>query len=244
MLRLPDPSFAIHKLWLSRLLTAFADERELSAQLYFKGGTSAAFRGLLDRFSVDLDFDLSAKSDLHQVQEKMEQIFLELGLTIKDQSSQVPQYFLKYPAAEGQRNTLKIDVLFPAPLANQYETLRIKEIDRVWQCQTIETMFANKLVAVIDRYEKTKSIAGRDIYDIHHWLLKGYHFNEAVIEERRLVSAKIYLKQLLEFIDAKVTETIINQDINMLIPAPEFQKIRKVLKTETLMLLKDRLNFI
>ena len=57
----------------------------------------------------------------------------------------------------------------PPPKSNVYETVRLVEIDRIATCQTIETMFANKLVALIERREKTGSIAGRDLYDVHHF---------------------------------------------------------------------------
>lgn len=45
-------------------------------------------------------------------------------------------------------------------------------------------MMANKLVAVIDRYVHREAIAGRDLYDIHHFFMKGYRYNEDVICER------------------------------------------------------------
>ena len=45
-------------------------------------------------------------------------------------------------------------------------------------------MMANKLVAVIDRYAHREAIAGRDLYDIHHFFMKGYRYNEDVICER------------------------------------------------------------
>lgn len=241
MLRLPNPGYSLHKAWLCRILTAFADNECLSQKLYFKGGTCAAFQDLLNRFSVDLDFDLLESKDVAEVKKCMENIFEELGLEIKDQSGKVPQYFLKYNAPDGERNNLKIDVLCPPPKSNTYETVRIKEIDRVWRCQTIETMFANKLVAVIDRYEKTKSIAGRDIYDIHFWLINKYSLNEAIIYERRGQPLREYLPGLIAFIEKHVTETLLSQDINMLLPQTDFKQIRKTLKPETIMLLRDLL---
>ncbi|HIP71371.1 MAG TPA: hypothetical protein EYH05_08260, partial [Anaerolineae bacterium] len=49
---------AKHRIQLTRLLTEILDDPYLAASLYFKGGTCAAMLGYLDRFSVDLDFDL------------------------------------------------------------------------------------------------------------------------------------------------------------------------------------------
>ncbi|MCD6398135.1 MAG: nucleotidyl transferase AbiEii/AbiGii toxin family protein [Spirochaetaceae bacterium] len=176
---LPDRKDAIHKAWLYRLLAAICDDTMLASVLFFKGGTCAAMLGRLDRFSVDLDFDYTGSIDeLKTTGIRMEKIFDNLGLTIKTQSARVPQYILKYPNNRlNERNTLKIDVVMPPPSSNKYEKVRIDEIDRILTCQTTGSMFANKLVAPIDRYEKSGGIAGRDIYDINHFFLMDIFLN-------------------------------------------------------------------
>ena len=239
---LPKPKDASHRAWLLRLLAEIYDDAYLSKKLMFKGGTCAALRGQLDRFSVDLDFDCNAEeTELAEVRKKMETIFDKLGLEIKDKSKNVPQYFLRYESQARQRNTIKIDVTMPPVKANEYEKVRIGEIDKIVKCQTIETMFANKLVALIERWEKNKSIAGRDVYDIHHFFLQGFCYSPEVIEERRKTTVEKFLKQLVDFVEKHVTETIIDQDLNTLLEFGQFQKIRKILKRETLMFLKDEL---
>lgn len=249
MMILPNPKDAIHKAWLYRLLSAISDQSLLANTLNFKGGTCAAMLGWLDRFSVDLDFDFVGQAkDLAEIKKTLEKLFVKLGLEIKDHSQKVPQYFLRYPSKTDTRNTIKVDVLIEPPKANKYQSCRLVDIDRVLACQTIETMFANKLVAVIDRWEKNKSIAGRDLYDIHHWFLQGFDYNVEVINERRAGHYKdcdnlvvAFFQELINFIETKITETIINQDLNFLLPPAEFQKIRKILKPEVLRLLKDEI---
>ena len=241
---LPNPKDAIHKAWLYRLLSAIYDNSILASSLYFKGGTCAAMREFLDRFSIDLDFDyIVEKKDLSKIKSNLEIIFSDLGLIIKDSSKNVPQYFLKYPATkESKRNTVKIDVTMPSLKSNQYEPVRLLDIDRIVFCQTIETMFANKLVALIDRWEKNNSIAGRDLYDIHYFFLSGHRYNkDVIIERRKNKDLKFFFQELINFIQKEITETIINQDINMLLPPQKFQKIRKILKQETLMFLNDEI---
>ena len=240
---LPDPKDAIHKAWLYRTLSLIADNTFLFSRLAFKGGTCAAMLGFLDRFSIDLDFDYFGKKyEINETRQKLEEIFKKLDLEIKDKSKIVPQYFLKYSAKTSKRNTLKIDITYPPPKKNNYQTMRFSEIDRVLQCQTIETMFSNKLVALIERYEKHNSIAGRDIYDIHHFFLNGYRYNIDIIKERRKEKTiKEFFKNLIEFVDKRVTNTIINQDLNMLLSKHTFQKLRKVLKNEVIMFLNDEL---
>ena len=172
---LPNAKDAIHKAWLYRLLAEIYDDPLLANSLYFKGGTCAAMLGYLDRFSVDLDFDFVGEvSDVKEIKKQLEKVFQKLDLEIKDQRKNVPQYFLKYPTRENERNTIKLNVSFPPIKTNQYEPKEFTDIDRIINCQTIETMFANKLVALIGRYEKNESIAGRDVYDIRHFFLQGY----------------------------------------------------------------------
>jgi len=239
----PKPQDAKHKAWLFRLLSAIFDDASLADVLYFKGGTCAAMQGFLDRFSVDLDFDyLGKKEDVPKTQKKMEGIFKKLDLEIKDKSRNVPQYFLKYEAGLGERNTLKIDISFPPPKSNKYESAKIVEIDRIINCQTIETMFANKLVALIERYERIGSIAGRDLYDIHHFFMQGFQYDSEVIQERRKQLPVNFLHVLIKFIKKEITQTTIDQDLNTLLEPKKFQQIRKTLKQETLLFLQDEIS--
>jgi hypothetical protein len=122
--------------------------------------------------------------------------------------------------------------------ANEYRVQYLSEIDRLVNCQTIESMFANKLVAVTDRYKLHGSIAGRDIYDIHHFFVRGYAYRAAVIKERTGKEPQAYFAELIYFIKKHVTQTIINEDLNMLLPPRRFQQIRKVLLPETLAFLE------
>ncbi len=237
---IPNTRDAVHRAWMLRLLSAIADDRTLMSLLFFKGGTCAAMRDLLDRFSVDLDFDLRSKDDIGIVRKHLEKIFTKLDLTIKDQSKVIPQYFLRYAAEQGSRNTMALDITVPPPKANEYEVIRFSDIDRFIPCQTVATMVANKLVTPIDRFEKHGAIAGRDFYDIHHFLMQGYPWNAAVIEERSSMPPKKFFHILYDFIEKHVMQTVIDQDLNTLLAPKQFQQIRRTLKQETLSLLRQR----
>lgn len=237
---LPSQKDALHKVWLYRTLTEVADDVFLSQNLAFKGGTCAAMLGVLDRFSVDLDFDFTGNPvALTETHLRFEKIFSHLGLTIRDQSKTVPQYFLKYEAKEGERNTMKIDVTFPPPKANTYETKRFSEIDRIFPCQSFETMFANKLVALMERHQKNDSIAGRDVYDIHHFFLNGFRYNPEVIRERTGKSIPKFFDELIGFIEKNITNELLAQDLNTLLPFEKFSRIRKTLRQEAIIFLRD-----
>ena len=108
--------------------------------------------------------------------------------------------------------------------------------------QTLETMVANKLVAVTDRYNLHGTIAGRDIYDIHYFLVHGYNYHAPVIAERTGIAPKDYFEKLILFVKENVNQTIINEDLNTLLPPAQFQQIRKILIPETVSLLNRELN--
>lgn len=232
----------MHKAWLYRILETIYDDATLAQALYFKGGTCAAILGWLDRFSVDLDFDyVGTRQEVAGVRKVLERIFEKLGLEVKDASKKAPQYFLRYPAGKNERNTLKIDTTFPPPKSNRYQLVRCTEIHRIVTCQTKETMFANKLVAFIERNEQREAIAGRDLYDIHHFFLQGFRYEEAVIIERRSTTVSAFFRELINFTEKKITQRIIDQDLNILLPPVPFKRLRGILKRETLMFLRSEL---
>jgi predicted nucleotidyltransferase component of viral defense system len=241
------PEEIIHKSYLHRLLMEIVDQPLLSQKLAFKGGTCAAMLGYLDRFSVDLDFDVLLNADESAMRPIFHQVFEQLGFIVRLEFDQVLFFQLRYPGPTGQRNTLKISASNLWAAANQYKVQYFAEIDRLINSQTIETMFANKLVAVTDRYAQHKTIAGRDIYDIHHFFVQGYGYSGAVIKERTGVSLKEYFNQLIDFITQHVTQTVINEDLNTLLPNKQFQRVRKILIPETLAMLareRDRVESI
>lgn len=234
---LPRPQDAIHKAHLLRVLMGILDDPFLSHGLRFKGGTAAALAGWLDRFSLDLDFDLAAKTDQAKVNMALHTLVSDLGFTIKHRQGLF--LVVQYPARAEERNSIKVSVMTDVPRTNHYAPVHLSDIHRYALCQTRETMVANKLVAPLDRYEKYKTIAGRDIYDIHYFLSHGFWFREEVIRERRKKTARAYLGDLIVFIDRRVSDRVITEDLNFLLPTAKFQIVRRTLKAETLMLIRD-----
>ena len=239
----PEQKKSYHKAQLFRLLINLADDKTLAPSIYFKGGTCSTMLGYLDRFSVDLDFDLKKGADKKLLRLKLHQIFKRLNLIIKDESKKALQFFLKYEAPDGERNTLKLEIIDSPFDLIDHQPQYLKDIDRIVICQTIECLFANKLVALTDRYRRRGTIAGRDIYDIHYFFSHGYHYKKEVIEERTKKTSQNYLRELITFIENKITQDIIDQDLNFLLPVKKFQGMRKTLKIETLMFLKEAVEF-
>ena len=233
------PQDAYHKSQLVRLLVEIIDNHVLGRSLYFKGGTCAAMRGFLDRFSVDLDFDLKKGIERKTLANEFEKVFLKLGLEIKDQSKKTFDYSLRYKAGLNQRNTIKLEAVDTGPTANIYEPVFLPEIGRTMVCQTLETMFANKLVAPLDRFARNGSLAGRDIYDIHHFYISGYGYSPAVVKERTGLDQPQFLLKLIQFVQEHITQTIIDEDLNSLLTKAQFDSIRKILRIETISLLEN-----
>lgn len=233
------PQDAYHKSQLVRLLVEIIDNHVLGQSLYFKGGTCAAMRGFLDRFSVDLDFDLKRGVERKALAGEFKKVFFKLGLEIKDQSKKTFDYNLRYKAELNQRNTIKLEAVDAGPAANVYQPVYLPEIGRTMICQTLETMFANKLVAPLDRFERNGSLAGRDIYDIHHFYINGDSYLPAIIKERTGLTQPQFLQKLILFVQEHITQTVIDEDLNSLLTKTQFDSTRKILKIETVNLLEN-----
>ncbi len=137
-----------HKIQLFRLLRAILSSNLLANELAFKGGTYASLLGYLDRFSIDLDFDLPNKEISPSLKQHLYKIFEELGLVIKDESKNYLQFFLKYSSeSANDRNTLKLEINDVPSKFNKYEKVNLPEINMYCTGHTPPTMFANKLVA-------------------------------------------------------------------------------------------------
>jgi len=238
------PEDVIHKSYLHRLLMEIVDQPLMAQSLALRGGTCAAMLGYLDRFSVDLDFDVLKGADEAELRELFHQVFARLGLSMTLEFDNVLFFQLRYPSSSGKRSKLRVSASNILIAANQYKVQYFSEIDRLINSQTIDTMFANKLVAVTDRYAQHETIAGRDIYDIHHFFIQGYPYRGTIIRERTGLEPQEYFGELIAFMKKHVTQTIITEDLNSLLPYKQFQQVRKILIPETLSLLQreqDRL---
>jgi len=238
---LPKREDALHKAMMFRVLSTIASDPDVSQSFFFKGGTCASMLGYLDRFSIDLDFDLKLKVDKNLIRKKIHILLTSLKMTIDKESRKELFFIAKYVAPNRDRNTLKVSIVDSQLKSNVYEPRFFSDIGRYLQCQTIETMFANKLVALMDRYEKYQSLAGRDLYDIHHFFLNSYMYENNVIIERRNMAPVVYLEKLRSFIETKITQKIIDQDLNYLLPTDQFRSVRKTIKRETLIFLRDEI---
>lgn len=238
---IPRREDTYHKAQLYRLMTSLLDDPGIGQKIIFKGGTCASMLGFLDRFSIDLDFDLQKDADKKSINQSLKKVFSKIDLEIKEKSRNELFYLLRYQARPNSRNTIKLSIMPHLSRSDIYKPYYLAEIDRWAVCQTVETMFAHKLVALTDRYKKHRMIAGRDLYDIHYFFLEGYHYKGLIITERTGKTVLKYLEELVQFIKKQMTETVISEDLNFLLPKVRFVKIKKILKEESLRFIQDEI---
>ncbi|EKE00480.1 MAG: hypothetical protein ACD_22C00009G0008 [uncultured bacterium] len=236
---LPRREDAKHKNQLFRLLREVLGNKKLANNLMFKGGTYAALLGVLDRFSIDLDFDMPDITALDTVREECHKIFKKLDLEVKDESKNHLQFFLRYPAPVNERNTLKLEINDTPSKFNVYESKNLLEINMYCKGHSLDTMFANKFVAAKARYDKTGKIAGRDFYDLHKFFEQGFSVNTKVIKDLTGMSYTQYLHVMKDFILKNVTRQVLLEDLNPLLRPEEFKRITPILIDELLMYISD-----
>ena len=230
-----------HKNQLFLILREILQDPLLSQNLMFKGGTYASLRGILQRFSVDLDFDLPEKEKKEIIRKRCYEMFKKLNLEIKDESKNHLQFFLKYDAPEGERNTLKLEINDDVSRYNIYEKVLLKQINMYCNGHTLDTMFANKLVACKARFDKNRKIAGRDFYDIYQFFLQGIDINKKVVENRVNMGYTEYLKALIPFIQKKLTKKLLNQDLNPLMEQKELNSFLPHIKDSLITFIQDEI---
>jgi predicted nucleotidyltransferase component of viral defense system len=106
------------------------DQPLMAQSLAFKGGTCATMLGFLDRFSVDLDFDVLKNADEDSLRRVFHQIFNQSGFSVALEFDKVLFFQLRYPSSPGKRSTLKVSASNKRVEANQYKAQYFPEIDR------------------------------------------------------------------------------------------------------------------
>ena len=148
--------------------------------LGFKWWTACYFLYALDRFSTDLDFDLI--DNTKNVDDELINI-LRKYWNLKVSNKMILSYW------ESDVN-IKIDINSKIWKNNSYEFVNF-----YWntiRVQDKSTIFANKLVALIERH------TNRDIYDVYFMFTNIFSINEKIIIKRTWKTNKELLIQIKE----------------------------------------------
>lgn len=221
----------LHKPILIGILKSVYGDVELSPLLGLKGGTAAYLFYGLDRFSVDLDFNLLHEGKDDFVLERVSGYLKEFG-TVRDQQKKHFTLFCLLSYEKGQHG-VKIEISRRA-LPARYE---IKDYFGIsMRVMVQDHMFAHKLMAMCER----KRPANRDLYDVWFFFRKLWPINVQVLEERSGLSFQQYLKQAIAHVE-KVDNGNILDGIGELLSEKQKIWVKEHLKEDLLFQLRLRL---
>lgn len=220
-----------HKNILLRILAEIYSDNTLGSFLGFKGGSAAYLFYGLDRFSVDLDFDLLKEKKEEYVFEKILKIVEKYG-TIKEAEKKRFNliFVLSYTQKEKNAQNIKIEIN-RRDFGSKYELKSYMGISMLVMTQ--EDMAAHKLCAMYERIGKTN----RDIFDVWFFLQNNWPINRKIIESRMNMPYKEFLKKLIEVME-KLNNRDILAGIGELLNEKQKAWAKTKLKTETIFLLK------
>jgi predicted nucleotidyltransferase component of viral defense system len=222
---------ATHKTILFQILKDIYSDTTISPFLGFKGGTAALMFYGLDRFSVDLDFDLLNQKKEDYVFKKIKTIIEKYG-TIKDFYKKRYNLFFLLSYEDKMRN-IKIEIN-RQQFGSKYEIKTYLGVSML--VMTAEDMFAHKLVAMYQRMEKTS----RDIYDVWFFLKKRFPINKEIVEKRTKTSFKKIVNKTIKKLKKKSKKDILT-GMGELLTSQQKDWAKAKLKEEVINLLKLRI---
>lgn len=221
---------ATHKTILFQILKDIYSDTAISPFLGFKGGTAALMFYGLDRFSVDLDFDLLDESQEKIVFDRMLNIVERYG-TIKE--SHVKRFNLFIVLSyEDKAHNVKVEIN-RRQFGSRYEIKTYLGISL--QVMVIEDMFAHKLMAMYERAGKTS----RDIYDVWFFLKNRYPINTEIVEQRAGMPINQLVKRCVDHLERMSNRHILD-GVGELITSSQKDWARAKLREEAITLLKLR----
>ena len=222
---------ATHKTILFQILKDIYADTTISPYLGFKGGTAALMFYELDRFSVDLDFDLLDGGLADQVFESVVKIAAKYG-TIKERHKKQFTLFCMLSYDDRSRN-IKIEINRRS-FGSSYEIKTYLGVSM--QVMVLGDMFAHKLMALHERIGATS----RDIYDVWFFLHTRSPINKTIVENRSGLPFNQLVNRCIEQIEATSNRRIL-QGLGELLTPKQKDWARANLKDETIALLKLRI---
>ncbi|MDO9399637.1 MAG: nucleotidyl transferase AbiEii/AbiGii toxin family protein [bacterium] len=220
-----------HKNILIKILKDIYTDSTVGPFLGFKGGTAAFLFYDLNRFSVDLDFDLLEESKEDYIFEQIQKILSNYGTIKEAQKKRFNLLFLlSYNKKEVGAQNIKIEIN-RRNFGSKYEIKAYLGISM--KVMTKEDMFAHKFCAMYERINKTN----RDIFDVYFFLQNDWLVNKKIIESRTKMSYKDFLQKSINALE-KISDRNILSGMGELLDEKQKAWVKLKLKIETIFLLK------
>jgi len=186
-----------HDLILKQILRDIYKNSKLQGQLAFKGGTCLYLFYGLNRFSTDLDFNLTSEEfSFEELTEIMSQY-----INIDNFRNKKNTWFWLGSYKKGLQK-IKIEVSkrsYPDEyVVNDFFGLLVKTLSPSY-------MFAHKLCAITDR----RKLQNRDLFDSWFMFKKEWEPNEEILKMRTNMNKSEYYKYLIDFINKNVNKNYI-----------------------------------
>jgi predicted nucleotidyltransferase component of viral defense system len=221
-------NLAIHKNILFQILKDIYTETSIAPLVGFKGGTAAFMFHGLERFSVDLDFDLLDEAEAERVFEYIEKTAGRYG-TIKESRRKRFSLLVVLSYDEKSAN-IKIEVNRRV-FGSRYELKTYLGV--AMQVMVREDMFTHKLMAMHERIGKTS----RDIYDVWFFLKNHWPINKDIVEKRAGISCWKVLQACVAQIE-KMSDRNILRGWGKLLTERQKDWAKTKLKPDVIFLLK------
>lgn len=220
----------VHKNILVHILKDIFNDHAIAPYLGFKGGTAALLFYGLERFSVDIDFDLLNEAKQEEVFQVVKHILERYG-TVKTQNKRYSLFFLlSYHNKSAEAKNIKVEIN-KRNFGSSYQVLHYLGIAMKVMVQT--DMVAHKLVAMHERIGK----ANRDIFDVWFFLKNQWSVNKAIVELRTQMSYASFLQICINELE-KMSDKNILSGIGELLDQKQKAWVKAYLRSETIFLLK------
>jgi predicted nucleotidyltransferase component of viral defense system len=220
-----------HKNILVKILKDIYSDPTISPLLGFKGGTAAAFFYGLDRFSVDLDFDLLLGEKEDYVFERVKRILEKYGELKQARKKRFNLlYILSYDEKEANAQNVKVEIN-RRQFGSKYDVRSYLGISM--QVMIKEDMAAHKLCAMYERIGKTN----RDIFDVQFILSHDWPIDRKIVEDRMGIPYKEFLNKTIDLME-KFNDTDILGGMGELLTEKQKIWVKAKLKSEALFSLK------
>ena len=226
---------ATHKNILIKILKDIYTDATISTILGFKGGTAAALFYNLDRFSVDLDFDLLDAEKEDYVFERVKAILENYGKLKQVQKKRFNFfYILSYDEKDINAQNIKVEIN-RREFGSKYDVKSFLGISM--QVMIKDDMAAHKLCAMYERIGRTN----RDIFDVQFILAHDWPVNKKIVEIRTGMTYKDFLNKAIDAME-KFNDRDILSGMGELLTEKQKAWVRAKLKSDTIFLLKVMLS--